>query len=71
MSVAPSSTHITPREKEILHWIAEGKTADEVSVILGISHITVNTHKQSMMRKAGVYKDTALVAWGFRQYVID
>lgn len=63
--------NFTAREIEVVKWMADGKTSDEISIILGISHITVNSHKQTMMRKAGVYKDTALVATALRQHIID
>lgn len=70
MSVAPS-IHITPREAEVLHWIAEGKTAAEIGTILTISYITVNQHIRNAKGKFGVYKDTALVAQAFRSGIIS
>ena len=36
--------NLTRREREILHWTAEGKTAYEISIILSISERTVNFH---------------------------
>jgi LuxR family transcriptional regulator, transcriptional regulator of spore coat protein len=69
MSVAPD-IHITPREAEILHWMAEGKTASEIGTILTISYITVNQHIRNAKAKFGVYKDTALVSQAFRHHII-
>lgn len=69
MSVAPD-VHITPREMEVLHWMAEGKTAAEIGTILTISYITVNQHIRNAKEKFGVFKDTALVAKAFRHHVI-
>lgn len=71
MSVALEAVHLTPRETEVLRWVVDGKTVDEIAVILDISYITVNTHKLTMMRKAGVYKDTALVTWAFRHKIVE
>ena len=69
MNVAPD-IHITPREAEILHWLAEGKTASEIGTILAISYITVNQHIRNAKAKFGVYKDTALVSQAFRHHII-
>jgi DNA-binding CsgD family transcriptional regulator len=63
--------HITPREMEVLHWIAEGKTAAEIGTILTISYITVNQHIRNTKEKFGVYKDTALVAKALRSGIIQ
>lgn len=45
---------MTKRELDVLSWTAQGKTAWEVSVILGMSEKTVNFHLGNAMRKLGV-----------------
>ena len=45
---------LTRRELDVLSWTAQGKTAWEVSVILGMSEKTVNFHLGNVMRKLGV-----------------
>jgi len=45
---------LTRREVDVLSWTAQGKTAWEVSVILGMSEKTVNFHLGNTMRKLGV-----------------
>ena len=45
---------LTRRELDVLSWTAQGKTAWEVSVILGMSEKTVNFHLGNAMRKLGV-----------------
>lgn len=62
--------HITPREKEILQFICDGKTAEEIGIMLSRSPHTVNSHKLSLMRKIDVYKETALVAFAFRNGLV-
>lgn len=49
---------LTLREKEILHWIAEGKTNAEIGIILGISRATVKTHVEHVLGKLGVANRT-------------
>jgi DNA-binding NarL/FixJ family response regulator len=42
---------LTAREREVLHGIAQGHTNKEIATELGISHRTVETHRESLMRK--------------------
>jgi RNA polymerase sigma factor (sigma-70 family) len=45
---------LTPREKEVLVRVAEGRTSREIAEEFGISHRTVETHRESIMRKLGI-----------------
>lgn len=49
---------LTPREAEVLLWIAQGKTNDEASVILGLSAHTVRKHLEHVFQKLGVENRT-------------
>ena len=42
---------LTPREREVLRGVAQGRTNKEIATALGISHRTVETHRESLMRK--------------------
>jgi DNA-binding NarL/FixJ family response regulator len=42
---------LTAREREVLAGIAQGRTNKEIGAELGISHRTVETHRESLMRK--------------------
>ncbi len=54
---------LSPRETEILTWIAAGKTDEEIAVILGISRNTVDTHMRHVFRKLdATNRVTAVVA---------
>jgi DNA-binding NarL/FixJ family response regulator len=48
---AGSLDQLTGREREVLAGVARGKTNKEIAADLGISHRTVETHRESMMRK--------------------
>lgn len=52
-------TAMTPREREVLHYVAMGKTNIEVAMILGIAPSTVKTHLERIYEKLGVYNRTA------------
>ena len=45
---------LTVREREVLIGIANGHTNREIATSLGISHRTVETHRESLMRKLDV-----------------
>ncbi|WP_170848330.1 LuxR C-terminal-related transcriptional regulator [Devosia sp. YR412] len=44
---------LTPREREVVQWVAQGKTSHEASIIIGISSRTVEQHVQAAMVKLG------------------
>ena len=44
---------LTPREREVVQWVAQGKTSHEASIIIGISARTVEQHVQAAMVKLG------------------
>jgi two-component system nitrate/nitrite response regulator NarL len=46
---------LTMREQQVLVGVAEGRTNKEIAQELGISHRTVESHRESLMRKLDVY----------------
>jgi len=52
---------LTAREREVLRWVAAGKTDRDVAEVLGISHRTVHKHLQNVYAKLGVETRTAAV----------
>ncbi|MEO6056802.1 MAG: response regulator transcription factor [Gemmatimonadales bacterium] len=46
---------LTARERQVLVGVAEGRTNKEIAQELGISHRTVESHRESLMRKLDVY----------------
>jgi DNA-binding CsgD family transcriptional regulator len=55
------SLSLTNREFECLRWSSEGKTAEEIGIILSISHWTVIFHLKNMYKKLGVYNKTSAI----------
>lgn len=54
--------HLSPREREILQWVTDGKTNWEISVILNISERTVKFHIDNIKEKVGAVSKTHAVA---------
>jgi DNA-binding response OmpR family regulator/DNA-binding CsgD family transcriptional regulator len=53
---------LTPRETEVLSWLAKGKTNRDIGDILGMSHRTVNKHLERIFEKLGVETRAAATA---------
>jgi DNA-binding CsgD family transcriptional regulator len=56
---------LTAREAEVMSWVAQGKTAREIGMILGTSTRTVQKHMEHIFEKLGVESRTAAIlkAW--------
>jgi LuxR family transcriptional regulator, quorum-sensing system regulator BjaR1 len=61
---------LTSRENEVLRWVANGKSAREVSEILNIAKRTVDEHVQTAIRKLGATNRTHAVALALRDGLI-
>jgi DNA-binding NarL/FixJ family response regulator len=62
---------LTPREKEVLQLLAEGKTNKEVSGLLDLSLYTVETHRTNLMQKLGLHNTAELVLYAVRKKIIS
>ena len=62
---------LTPREREIIQQLAEGKNNKTISTALGLSVTTVQTHRAAIMRKLDVKSIAELVRYAVRNKIID
>ena len=53
------SLGLTPREAEVLFWVAQGKTNPEIGIITAVKLTTVKKHLESVYQKLGVDNRTA------------
>ena len=61
-----ATASLTPRETEVLSWVAKGKTNRDVADILGMSPRTVNKHLEHVFEKLGVETRAAAAALASR-----
>lgn len=61
---------LTPREREILELIVEGKSQRELANALFITVATVKSHRLSIMRKLGIHKSVDLVKYAVKNGII-
>ena len=65
MSAGPSTTPpaLTPRQREVLRYIVEGRRMKEIGALLDLSTRTVETHKYEMMQTLGVKTTAELIRY--------
>lgn len=62
---------LTSREREVLQWIAEGKTNKEIAQALSLSVYTIEAHRGRIMEKLNLHSTGELVRFALRNGVID
>jgi DNA-binding NarL/FixJ family response regulator len=69
-TVSAEDAELSPREREVLQLVCEGKSNKETAAALFISVKTVESHRATIMRKLKVDSVSALVRYAIRQGVI-
>ncbi len=67
----PARRRLTPREREILQLLAEGKGNKEIAEFLSISVKTAETHRANIMLKLNFHSITELVRYAVRNQIIQ
>lgn len=62
---------LTPRQREILQLIAEGRTTKEIGRILGISVRTTETHRMQLMNRLDIHDVAGLVRYAARVGLVN
>jgi len=63
--------HLTPREKQILQLIAEGKSNKEIAALLDLSVNTVSVHRANIMEALGIHRTAELVLYAVRKGLVQ
>jgi DNA-binding NarL/FixJ family response regulator len=58
---------LTPRERQVLQLIAEGKTTKETAGLLGVSVKTAESHRMHITSKLGIRETAGFVRYAIRQ----
>jgi DNA-binding NarL/FixJ family response regulator len=62
---------LTPREREVLQLVAEGRTTKEIASSLGLSVKTAETHRTKIMRKLEIHETAGLVRYAIRRGLVQ
>lgn len=65
------SRRITPRQREVLRLVAQGKTTREIAALLRLSPRTVDTHRAELMSRLGVRDAIGLLREAVRLGLVD
>ncbi|HEY5617798.1 MAG TPA: response regulator transcription factor [Vicinamibacterales bacterium] len=65
------SGRLSPREREVLQLLTEGKTNKEIGVALGMTTKTAETHRTHIMAKLNLHSMSELVRYAIRNRIIE
>jgi DNA-binding NarL/FixJ family response regulator len=68
---APLTGGPSPREREVLHFLADGKSNKEIGTILDISTRTVESYRARIMLKLDLHSTAALVRYAVRNKIVE
>ena len=69
--VAVAEEALTNRQREVLYWLAKGKSNKEVAFILNLSVKTVDTHRAQIMERLAIRDLAGLVMYALRRGIIS
>ena len=61
-----AALELTPRQREVLQLVAEGRSAKEIASVLNISARTVEFHKYRMMEDLGLHTNADLIQYAIK-----
>jgi DNA-binding NarL/FixJ family response regulator len=67
----PKLPTLTPREREVIQLLAEGKSSKEVASVLNLSTKTAETHRSNIMRKLDIHSIRDLVVYAVKNDIIQ
>jgi DNA-binding NarL/FixJ family response regulator len=62
---------LTPRQRQVLQLIAEGRSTKEIAASLDLSVKTVETHRAALMARLGIFEVAGLVMYAARNNLIS
>ena len=61
---------LSPREREVLQLVAEGKTTKEIARLLGVGVKTAENHRTRILSKLDIHETAGLVRYAIRRGLI-
>ena len=68
--VAAEGPRLSPREREVVQLVAEGKTSKEVAAILNVAVKTADTHRSNILIKLRIHSIAELVLYAVRNEIV-
>jgi DNA-binding NarL/FixJ family response regulator len=70
-STASGQSALTPREREVIQLVAEGRTTKEIATALSLSVKTAETHRTNLMRKLDLHSIADLTLYAVRNGIVQ
>ena len=67
----PAFEPLTPRERQVLQLVAEGKTTKEIAVVMGLSVKTAESYRGRLMQKLNIHETAGLVRYAIRHGLVQ
>ena len=68
--IGSSVARLSPREREVVQLVCEGKVSKEVATILNVALATAETHRSNILRKLGLHSIAELVLYAVRNEIV-
>ena len=68
--LASSLAKLSPREREVVQLVSEGKASKEIAAILNVSLATAETHRSNILRKLDLHSIAELVLYAVRNGIV-
>jgi two-component system, NarL family, response regulator NreC len=67
----PDQDPLSPRERQVLQLVAEGRTTKEIAQVLDVSVKTADSHRTRLMKKLDIHETAGLVRYAIRRGIIE
>lgn len=68
--IVPTSEPLSPRERQVLQLVAEGKTSKEIASLLNLTVKTAESYRTRIMEKLDIHETAGLVRYAIRRGII-
>ena len=65
-----NNSELTPRQREVLQLLAEGRTPKEIAMLLNVSNRTIEFHKYRIMETLGLHSIAELAGYAVRMGIL-
>ncbi|MBE9223481.1 response regulator transcription factor [Cyanobacterium stanieri LEGE 03274] len=66
----PKSVELTPTETKVVSLVSQGLSNREISIELGVSQRTIESHVSNMLNKTGLHNRTELSRWAIQSQLV-
>lgn len=69
VTAAAQQLNLSPRQAQVLYWIAEGKTNAEIAILMECSSFTVKSHLNAILQRLSIRSRVANAACAYAAFI--